>query len=85
MKKLFPFLMLAISLLAYAVANAQDSKQCAAKTKQGAQCTRKVKEGTHCWQHDAKAFHCGAETKSKTPCKVVVKKDGDKCHMHKIK
>lgn len=78
MKLLFVFALVISSFTGFS----QDKKQCAATTKAGTQCQHKT-PNQFCKQHDPAANRCGAPTKSGSPCKMLVKVAGTKCHNHK--
>lgn len=81
MRRITLLLMLITSL-----AFAQDTvKQCKYVNPDKKQCLIKgsfVQEDGYCYRHSPKTPHCGAETSKKQPCKMVVKKKGDRCKHH---
>lgn len=80
MKRIALLIALVIAVIA---ANAQDGKRCAGITTKGKQCKVVVTTGTHCHHHGPDTLRCGAMTSKKTPCKMKVSKQGERCKFHK--
>lgn len=59
--------------------------RCAGITRAREQCQMPAKVGAFCRLHDPKAIRCGAPTKTRGSCKIVVKAEGQRCHIHRPK
>lgn len=66
------------------MASAQDRPMCAGKTKTGVACRNHAKENSsYCGVHsESGVYRCGFVKKDGNPCKIRVKKSGERCHHH---
>lgn len=80
MKRIALLIALIIAVIA---AQAQDSKRCKGITTKNVQCKVQVTSGDYCHHHSPTALKCGAMTVKKTPCKMKVSKQGERCKFHK--
>ncbi len=75
------FILSTLVLIASFSSFAQDKHLCEGKTKAGQPCQHKTAT-TYCKQHDPATPKCSDSTKLHERCKMPVKQEGDKCHIH---
>lgn len=80
--KRIALLIASVIAIAASSASAQDPKRCKGIKADGTACRSIIKEGSYCQYHNPDALHCGAKTRKGTPCKIRVKKQGDRCRYH---
>lgn len=79
-------LMICLIMSISVLASDQEPVKCKGKTVKGEQCQNSPSKETqdgYCKVHSPKTPRCGHKTKSGGTCKLIVKKAGDKCHLHK--